>query len=139
MMLRETPCSCCRWCWPSWKSGTPRSCISCRSAMMRTKPAAIDRRAFLGLGSGVVAACLAGSAADAEEPGLGARAAERGLIFGAAVQGQALRKNLAYRDAVIRECGVIVPEWEMKWGEIERTRGRLDYGHADWLANFAAQ
>jgi endo-1,4-beta-xylanase len=106
---------------------------------MRAKPAAIDRRAFLGLGSGVVAACLAGSAADAEEPGLGARAAERGLIFGAAVQGQALRKNLAYRDAVIRECGVIVPEWEMKWGEIERTRGRLDYGHADWLANFAAQ
>jgi endo-1,4-beta-xylanase len=107
--------------------------------MMRIKAVTSDRRAVLSLGSGLAAACLAGSSDAAEEPGLGTKAAERGLIFGAAVQGESLRKDTAYRNAIIRECGVIVPEWEMKWGEIEKAKGRTDYRRADWLATFAAE
>ena len=106
---------------------------------MRISARTFDRRAVLGLGSGLAAACIAGFPADAEAPGLGAKAAERGLVFGSAVQGESLRKDTAYRNAVIRECAVIVPEWEMKWGETEKTKGRVDYRRADWLATFASE
>lgn len=106
---------------------------------MKIRSFTFDRRAVLSLGSGLAAACVAGLPSHAEEPGLGAKASERGLIFGAAVRGESLRKDTAYRNAVIRECGVIVPEWEMKWGETEKTKGRVDYRRADWLATFAGE
>jgi endo-1,4-beta-xylanase len=107
------------------------------TAMQQTR---LNRRQFLAANLGLAAhfVDLAGTAA-AEEPALRSKAAGRGLLFGAAVRGEMLRKDILYRDAVLRECGIIVPESEMKWGEIEKIKGRRDYQRADWLADFAAR
>jgi endo-1,4-beta-xylanase len=47
------------------------------------------------------------------------------------------------RDAILRrtfdrQCSTVAPEWEMKWGTIEPTRGTRSYGAADRIVSFAA-
>jgi len=69
-------------------------------------------------------------------PGLHARAVAKGLVFGTAVTS----RQLAEPDfvAVLRaECGVIVPEYEMKWAQLEATRNTRRFSGADRLLDFA--
>jgi endo-1,4-beta-xylanase len=68
---------------------------------------------------------------------LGQRAGMKGLIYGAAVREYALASDRELADAVVRECAMIVPEWELKWNYLRPTSDSFDFGPADWLFNFA--
>ncbi len=60
-----------------------------------------------------------------------------GLFWGAAVQSQQVEPESDFAAAVARECSVIVPEWEMKWGAIEPEKGRRNFARCDALLKFA--
>src|ERR1700758_2330295 len=63
-----------------------------------------------------------------------------GLIpYGAAVRSGALASDLSYRDAIIANCQIIVPEGEMKWPDIHPARGEYRFENADALGDFARQ
>lgn len=67
------------------------------------------------------------------------RAANKGLIYGVAVRKSALSADTHLEEIVTRECGIIVPEWELKWNFLRPTPNTFDFSQADWLANFAGQ
>jgi endo-1,4-beta-xylanase len=65
---------------------------------------------------------------------------DNGLIpYGAAVRGDMLVQDRAYREAVLRYCNAIVPESELKWVELQPNRGEFRFDKADALAAFAKQ
>lgn len=104
----------------------------------------IPRRQFLG---GMICAGLAsvdGSVGlgHARQPvtqpvTLKAVAERAGLFWGAAVDSQQIQPESQFAEAVVRECSVIVPEWEMKWGAVEPERGRRIYARSDAIVKFA--
>ncbi len=98
----------------------------------------IDRRQVLGGAAALAGAVALGPPAAASDT-LKDRAARRGLFYGAAVQVGRLSSDPAYRAAIIRESAVVVPEWEMKWGALEPSRGKPDFARADALMDFAAE
>jgi endo-1,4-beta-xylanase len=61
----------------------------------------------------------------------------RGRRFGAAVATKYLNEDVSFRNLVLRECDIIVPEWEMKWYYVEKQPGLYDYSACDELAAFA--
>jgi endo-1,4-beta-xylanase len=77
--------------------------------------------------------------AHAESPlqPLKAAAQIRGRRFGAAVATKYLNEDVSFRNLVLRECDIIVPEWEMKWYYVEKRPGLYDYSACDELAAFA--
>jgi len=72
-------------------------------------------------------------------PSLHAAAKAGGRKFGAAVSSDLLGKDAGYRELVRRECAVIVPEWEMKWYNIQKDPDHYDFSGCDRLAAFAAE
>ncbi len=68
---------------------------------------------------------------------LGQRSAAKGLIYGAAVRQSVLSSNKDIAAVVVRECAMIVPEWELKWNFQRPTPTTFDFSAGDWLANFA--
>lgn len=102
----------------------------------------LSRRDLLAAGA---AATLAGPAfAAAEGPSLRELAKAKGLYFGSAV-GAGPKGSLTgsfedpkYREILARECGVLVPENELKW-YVVRARGPqyFDFERADRIAEFA--
>lgn len=104
------------------------------------------------LASGLAAAGLAVSrpawaeAAATPRPSLNDLAQSRGLRFGSAIaagasdarrQGGSI-DNPAYADVVAGECGLIVPENEMKWQTLRPDPASFDFRRADRLMAFAA-
>ena len=77
--------------------------------------------------------------AHAQAPALRATAQRGGLFWGAAVQSRHIRHETDFAKALVRECSVIVPEWEMKWAAIEPDRGRRNFRQCDVLLNFASE
>jgi endo-1,4-beta-xylanase len=69
------------------------------------------------------------------------RAAAKGLIFGAASRYQDLRSNPKLAAAFVRDCGLLVPEWELKWSAgsslLRPAPDEFDFSQADWMADFA--
>jgi endo-1,4-beta-xylanase len=90
------------------------------------------------LPSGSWAAPGTGPGADTGQP-LHAAAKAGGRKFGAAVSSGPLSKDAGFRDLVRRECAVIVPEWEMKWYNVQKDPDRYDFSGCDRLAAFAAE
>ena len=68
---------------------------------------------------------------------LTALAVSKGLIYGAAAANWELDRDAVLRRTFARQCGFVVPEWEMKWGTIEATRGIRDYSAPDRIVAFA--
>lgn len=100
--------------------------------------AGVTRRAVL---SGIGATALLGSlrpALGAEEQSLKARAARHGITFGSAVSAASLKDFPELGAAIARDCAVVVPENEMKWGWTENVRNRPDYKASEVIARFAA-
>ncbi|WP_146688335.1 endo-1,4-beta-xylanase [Bradyrhizobium canariense] len=63
-----------------------------------------------------------------------------GLIpYGAAARSDALVSDLPYRDAIIANCQMIVPESELKWAELRPTRGEFRFEKADSFVDFGRQ
>jgi endo-1,4-beta-xylanase len=77
-------------------------------------------------------------------PSLHDLAAAKGLIFGSATGLGAAgslsgsQRDPAYRALLIRECGALVCENEMKWYSLRPTEAEFAFGRADEIARFAA-
>jgi endo-1,4-beta-xylanase len=95
---------------------------------------ALSRRAVL---AGLAAAPLVAAAPAIGTAALQDVAGTAGMMFGAAVRASTLA-DAAFRAAVVRECGSITPELELKWAWLEPKQGQLDFYDADQIAGFAA-
>lgn len=97
------------------------------------------RRDFL-IGAGSLAACSPyppGVARSVSREGLAAHARRSGRYFGAAVKSRLLREDAAFRAAVVRECDILVQEYELKRKTTEPKPGRYDFSGADQIIDFA--
>src|SRR4051812_31013074 len=99
----------------------------------------IDRRTFL-LAAGAAIATASVQVSNADEPSetpLRQRAEKRGLVFGTEVNAGPLFSLKPYRDAVLRDAAMIVPENEMKWRPTQPTARQSNYFNADRITKFA--
>jgi endo-1,4-beta-xylanase len=61
------------------------------------------------------------------------------IPYGAAVRSDALASDLPYRNAVIANCQMVVPESELKWLELRPTPNEYRFEKADAIIDFARQ
>jgi endo-1,4-beta-xylanase len=86
--------------------------------------------------TGSHAAALRGTQFEMDDVSLRECAASRGLIYGAAASSFQLGDR-DFAQALAREAGILVPEYEMKRGVVEAVRGQLDFAGTDRLIDFA--
>lgn len=67
------------------------------------------------------------------------RAAKRGLLYGAATQRSILMGDPNFATAFAQQCGILVPENELKWAVVRPTPDSYNFAPADWLHAFAQQ
>ena len=99
------------------------------------------RRDFL-VGAGALAACSPmppSVAQSVSREGLAAHARRTGRYFGAAVKSRLLREDAAFRAAILRECDMLVEEYELKRGTTEPKPGSYDFSGADQIIDFTEQ
>lgn len=103
----------------------------------------LTRRQTLAAAAGSLVAACSGLPARAETDSLQQLAARSGRRFGSAIgAGWALTGSLSdagYRDLLIRECGLLVPENELKWYALRPDAGTFNYAPADRIADFARE
>ncbi len=95
----------------------------------------IKRRSFL------AAAAMLGvppAAPGADPSSLRALAAAKGLLFGSEVLADELAGDPAYAALIARECAVVTPGIEAKFGIVEPEDGRFDFTRLDAIAGFCA-
>lgn len=103
----------------------------------------ITRRHGIGMLAGLVATGLSRPALAAEATSLRSIAAAKGMRFGSAVaNGRAGADrgsfaNPAYAALLTRECGLLVPENELKWQAIRPTPTRFDFARFDAMLRWA--
>ncbi|WP_375461790.1 endo-1,4-beta-xylanase [uncultured Enterovirga sp.] len=73
----------------------------------------------------------------ADADGLRQAAERKGLSFGTAVNITSFRTDPLYRRAVQRECGIVVPENEMKWEYVEPKPGQVTHLGGDEIRDAA--
>jgi len=61
------------------------------------------------------------------------------IPYGAAVRSDVLASDLPYRNAVIANCQMVVPESELKWLELRPTPNEYRFEKADAIIDFARQ
>lgn len=71
--------------------------------------------------------------------GLHTLAAQKNMFFGSATSEDRIIADIPYRNALVRECGLIVPEYEMKWNVMRPTSTTYNFSDADFMINFARQ
>ncbi|HEY9609121.1 MAG TPA: endo-1,4-beta-xylanase [Allocoleopsis sp.] len=65
------------------------------------------------------------------------RAAAKGLIYGAASGYEKLTSDTKFTARFIQECGILVPEGELKWTALRPSPDKFDFTLGDWLSEFA--
>lgn len=65
-------------------------------------------------------------------------AADKGISVGAAVSSEQLRSDRSFRELVVNECSLVVPEWEMKWSTVRSNPGGFDFSRMDALVKQAS-
>ncbi len=70
-------------------------------------------------------------------PGLGPIAAAHGRTYGAAIQSNLLTTDPVYAAAVNAECGLLMPDYETKWGMLQPKEGSFNFTPLDGLLNWA--
>jgi endo-1,4-beta-xylanase len=99
---------------------------------------AMTRRHLLAAASGAaIAGTLEASAQTTTDKTLVGAAKAKNLIYGAAMATWQTDRDVTLRRTFDRQCGAVVPEYEMKWGAIEAVRGTRNYGGADRVVSFA--
>jgi endo-1,4-beta-xylanase len=91
----------------------------------------IDRRALL-----TASAALALPAQAQPAQTLKSLAAAKGIVFGTAAASYEL-KDADFPPVLLRDCGQVVPEYEMKRNALEPQRGQYDFAALDTLFGFA--
>ncbi len=77
--------------------------------------------------------------AQGQEPGLRARAAAKGVQYGAAAAWPALRDDPEYASHFAAECGILVPENVLKMGPVQPEPGKYNFAPADYMADFCTK
>jgi len=99
-------------------------------------------RLFLGSLLGSIAvehSCVANSIQPiSSQPVLKQLASNKGILYGASAKYPELSSDSEVRVWYARECGILVPENELKFGELRHSRDRFNFDAADWMAEFAA-
>ncbi len=104
---------------------------------MRITDKQISRREALAGAGALALASDTLPASAAPDQGLRDIAKARGLLYGCAVNaGEATFADARLMSAISRECSILVPENQLKWGSLERVRGKLNFAEADRLASF---
>ncbi len=101
----------------------------------------MDRREFLEL-SGVGLGGLAFGRQwrlNPLEPALRERARAKGLFYGAAVASRFLKREPDFAERFALECGILVPEGELRWQIVHPEPDRYDFTGGDYLADYARQ
>ena len=70
-------------------------------------------------------------------PTLRERAAARGLLYGAAIDSLVLGRDSGYAELLAEECGILVPENDLKWSRLRPSFDAFDFSRADAIAEFA--
>jgi endo-1,4-beta-xylanase len=103
----------------------------------------MHRRSFLRTAALAAGARAAGIAVPlrldtllATDPTLKARAAAKGILFGAAA-GQSLFRDPAYQEAFIRECAILTPETALKMNAVRPQPDQFNFTAADQMFQFA--
>jgi endo-1,4-beta-xylanase len=91
------------------------------------------------LGAGI--ACPVDGAAQAEESeSLRRLAATKGLVYGTTIAAWQITHDPAFVALVLQQAGLVVPENDMKWRDINGgAPGKDDYTRADTVAGFAVE
>jgi len=82
--------------------------------------------------SGLSAFATPGTAAPVDEHA-------RLIPYGSAARADALATDMAYREAIVTNCDIVVPEGEMKWPDIHPARDQFRFEKSDTLVDFARQ
>jgi endo-1,4-beta-xylanase len=92
-------------------------------------------------GLGGLAGLLAISSVHAEQTGaLNHLAAQKGLRYGTTISAAQITGDPTFVALVLRQAGLVVPENDMKWLDMNRgAPGDDDYGPADTVAGFAVE
>lgn len=104
----------------------------------------ITRRYMLVAGTATAALGLATPAWASTAPGLNAIAAKKGRSFGSAVSWSppgadaGSYANPVYAAILERDCGIVVPENQMKWQWISREEGKYNFAAFDGTVDYAA-
>jgi endo-1,4-beta-xylanase len=72
-----------------------------------------------------------------EDGGLRAHAAAKGLIYGSAGAQGPLSSDAGFAAAFAKECGILTPEAELKWGTLRPSPTQFNFAPGDWLLNYA--
>lgn len=88
-------------------------------------------------GSGLARVAHAALAPPDDGPGLGAIAAAKGRRFGTAIASNLLAEDPAYAAPIIRECGLLMPEYETKWAVMQPVEGQFNFAPVDGLLAWA--
>jgi endo-1,4-beta-xylanase len=99
-----------------------------------------SRRDFLAGAAKLTTLGVIGGALPSVIPAARAAPDAIGLIpYGAAARSDALLSDLSYRDAIVSNCRLIVPESELKWQELRPARDQYRFEKADMMVDFARQ
>jgi endo-1,4-beta-xylanase len=114
---------------------TPPANSRRRRAFGATGP---SRRRVLTAGLAGVAAALPLPVGGAPSEALRRLAAAKGLVYGTTISAAQIQSDAAFVALVLQQTGLVVPENDMKWQEMNRgAPGDDNYGPADTVANFA--
>ena len=103
----------------------------------------VSRRDVIGLAAAATASAFAPGLAQAAGPSLASLAKAKGLRFGSAVGAGPVGsltgsfEDSRYRQVLIDECGVLVPENELKWYVLRPDAKTFAFERADRIAAFA--
>ena len=95
----------------------------------------LNRRTFLTAGAALPLG-LRHSFAQADEQPLRAHASARGLLYGAAANWRALIDEADYAAHFAEECGILVPENDLKMGRVHPEPDRYNFEPGDFMADF---
>src|SRR5690242_10586225 len=63
-------------------------------------------------------------------------AASKGLLFGSAIPKKNLFGDPLFSRLVSRQCGILVPELELKWEALRPAPDQFDFRGGDWLYEY---
>ena len=111
-----------------------------RPLEMNKKMNVVTRREFLATAAAMAAFRAVGSpAAPVAATGTLRRcAAEKGILFGSALSIDSMN-DAEYAPLFAEQCGILVPESEMKWAALRPSPQKFDFVRADALCGFAAE
>ena len=97
------------------------------------------RRDFLGVGAAMATLGALNLFAGSQALGsLREYAREKGIVFGSALSLDGM-KDAAYARLIASQCGIVVPEAELKWAALRPSPQDFDFTRGDALCRFAAE